>query len=140
MALEDIILTTFLTVIAGTLVFVLGQFILRLFIEPFDELMKLISKIEDNLIFYANVCCNPGTNSEKDTEAGIVLRSLSTQLIAKTNRVIGHKIFEKLRLLPKRNNLLKAHQEMIGLSNSVHTGDPLENQERRNKIERLIRF
>ena len=105
MSYIEILLTTFLTVISGTLVFILGQIVMKISIGPFERLLDTISKIEDSLIFYANVYCNPGLNPDACKEASKTLRSLSTQLISRANSVTGYSVFEKLNLLPKKKNL-----------------------------------
>ena len=51
--LFKILLTSFLTVFSGTVVFVAGQNVSRFFIEPIHEQRRLIGEIAYVLIFYA---------------------------------------------------------------------------------------
>ena len=55
--------TVFLTVLAGVITYVLGQLILRLVIEPVQDLRRTIGGISHALIERTNVIQNPGLPS-----------------------------------------------------------------------------
>jgi len=137
--LNDILLTTFLTVFSGVTVYAISQVIIKFFIEPIHKQKELIGEIADALIFYANVYSNPGTCSkQKNDEASDRLRQLASYLISKTHIIKWYKLFSWLKIVPKKEKILEAHKELIGLSNSVYSGRPLENHERRKKIEKYL--
>ena len=73
--------TVFFTVLSGVITYVLGQLVLRLVIEPVQELRRTIGVISHTLIERANVIQNPGvpTNEVMD-ETSRELRKLSSQL------------------------------------------------------------
>lgn len=49
----------FTTVVSGTLVFVVGQIILKFIIEPIHKQKEIIGEIADALIYYANLYTHP---------------------------------------------------------------------------------
>lgn len=53
------IFQAFLTAFAAIFVFVVGQIIVKFFIEPVEALKKHIGDIADTLIYYSNVIVNP---------------------------------------------------------------------------------
>lgn len=105
----------FQTVIAGTFVFVLSQYILRFIIEPLQEYKKIIVKIDNKLKFYANVIVNPPFSNQ-----------LQDYLIAKQElRELSCKLESSYKALPfqlfrrDRSKVFKATQDLIWLSNAT---------------------
>ncbi len=93
--------TMFATILSGVLVFVMGQFALRLVIEPLQEFSKIRGEINSALIYYANFLSNPGTGtSEKQNEISDNIRRLSSRLMASANSVKWYGLLFKLRLVP----------------------------------------
>ncbi len=112
-------MTVFLTVLSGVLVFVLGQILLKLFIEPIQELRKLVSKIAYDLIKLANVLANPTEpENERFTEACKIMRDHSSNLHAHFYLVPFYKVTCRIFGLPTEEGVLKATKELIRLSNS----------------------
>src|ERR1700740_3158470 len=73
--------TAFFTVLSGVLVYVVGQIILKFFIEPVHDLKKTIGAISHSLIERGNVLYNPGVNStEVNNETSREFRKLASQL------------------------------------------------------------
>ncbi|RLJ06909.1 MAG: hypothetical protein DRP16_04420, partial [Candidatus Aenigmatarchaeota archaeon] len=106
--LNDIFLTTFLTVFTGVTVYALSQIVIKFFIEPIHEQKKLIGEIADTLIFYANICSNPSTHSKrKNKEASTTLRQLASYLVSKTHIIMWYKLFSWLKIIPKKENILE---------------------------------
>ena len=52
-------MSVFITVFSGVLVFVIGQIVVKLIIEPINDFKKERSKIIYDLVFYANKLANP---------------------------------------------------------------------------------
>jgi len=112
--------TVFLTVLAGVITYVLGQLILKLLIEPVNELKRTIGEIAHSLIEHANVIQNPGIlKEEMMTETSRHLRKLSSQLEAHLYLIPMYSFTSKLFFLPSRDRLLSAARALMGLSNSV---------------------
>jgi hypothetical protein len=139
--LFKIVLTSSITVLSGILVYVVGRIIEKFFIEPIHEQFRLIGEIADSLIFYANVYSNPGSQliaTEKRDEASNVLRQQAGQLMARTYLIRWYKFWQFLRIVKKREDILEAHSNLIALSNSVHRGEPRENNSMRKEIEKRL--
>lgn len=93
-----------LTALAGIIVFVLGQILVKLFIEPIQEQWKLRGKIIHTLSFYAML---DKDKAPKDLveEWDVNLRSLASQLQA-TTAIPAYRLLGILRLVIKRENAL----------------------------------
>ena len=53
-------MSTFLTIIAGVAVYVLGQLIIKLIVDPIQAFKSTVGEISIALINNANVYANPG--------------------------------------------------------------------------------
>jgi hypothetical protein len=79
------ILTVVTTILSGVLVFVAGQVILRLFIEPIQQFKKTMADISHTSVRYAHAIHNPDLiTPESRSEVFDKLRQLSGQLYADT--------------------------------------------------------
>ncbi len=139
--LFKIVLTSSLTVCGGIFLLVAGQIITKFFIEPIHEQFRLIGEIADSLVFYANVYGNPGFGDpERMSKASDKLRQQASQLRARTNAIRGYQLWQFLRIVPKREGVMEASRNLIGLSNSIHQGDPKTNNEREKAIIEYLRI
>jgi len=132
-----------LTILVGVIVFVSGQILIKIFIEPVNELMLEIGKVADELIFYSNIYTNPGSNiipEEKKREASQALRRRATFLIAKASMIKLYWVPSKIGLLPSKKNILEAHGELIFLTNTIFNGDALQNLESGKQIQKLLKL
>ncbi len=113
--------TVFWTVLAGVLTYVAGQLVLKLVIEPVQELRRTIAAISHALIERANVIANPGVPTEEVMrETSKELRKLSSQLQSHLYLIPMYSTTAKVFALPSRDRMLEAGSMLIGLSNSVH--------------------
>ncbi|MGA8277635.1 MAG: hypothetical protein WB784_05510 [Rhodanobacteraceae bacterium] len=123
---ERITLTSSLTILGGVIVFVVGQLILKLVIDPVLELRKAISEVGYNLLFYAPEIQTPisrtPVTSEKAREA---LRKSSSDLYVRCEAIRYRFVYRMPFLrLPNREKVLDAAKRLRGLSNYVHeTGE-----------------
>ncbi|MEH2319524.1 hypothetical protein [Nostoc sp.] len=109
-----------MTIISGVFVFILGQLILKLIIEPIQEFRKTLADIAFALIEYANIYSNPGcADNELEKKASEEFRKLSSRLNAQMYLIPAYKSISKLFGLPSKDNLLEAASALIGLSNGV---------------------
>jgi len=102
-----------LTVLAGVLVYVLGQAIVKL-IEPALSLRTLIGKIAGDLVMYAN---------RAETVASAVdrmklFRRHASDLFQSTATVVGYEFFTLIRILPAKSDVEKAASLLISYANS----------------------
>ncbi|HHF2923665.1 hypothetical protein HJ030_17640 [Vibrio parahaemolyticus] len=111
-------MTIFGTVLSGVLVFVLGQIILKLLIEPIQSYKKHISKIGFDLIKFGNVLGNPkGKEDTVTNNACTKMRSHSSSLYSYLYLVPFYKVTCRIFNLPTEDDVLEATKELIGLSN-----------------------
>lgn len=119
--------TVFLTVLSGVITFVIGQLIVKLVIDPVQEMKKTIGQISHSMIEDANVIANPGVPSEEVMkETSKRLRQLSSQLQAHLYLVPQYQKSAKIFGLPSKEKVLAASGSLLGLSNSVFRAGPSE--------------
>ena len=113
--------TVFNTVLAGVLTYVAGQIVVKLLLEPIQEMRRTIGQVSHSLIEHANVIGNPGVASPEVMSATAKeLRKLSSQLQSHLYLVPSYKYTAKLFRMPSQDQVLVASKYLIGLSNSVH--------------------
>jgi hypothetical protein len=135
----QIILTSALSIIGGIALLVFGEIFTRFIIEPIYEQKKLISEIAEALIFHSNLYLNPGVSIKEDQDkAQDILRQKASLLRAKTYAIPWYDVFASLRLVRNHSQIEEASRNLIGLSNSIHQGDPFVNKERRGKIKSAL--
>jgi hypothetical protein len=115
-----IFLTSALTITGGVIIYVFGQVVSRFLIDAIHEQKKVITEINDVLIFYANQFYLYEKYDPKAEEIANKIRSLATRLRAKTKFISWYNVFEKIGLVISKNNISKACSSLIGLSNSVY--------------------
>lgn len=112
--------TVFLTVLSGVITYVLGQLVLKLVIEPVQDLRKTIGVISHALTERANIIHNPGVPTpEAMHETSRELRKLSSQLHAHLFLVPVYGVTSRVFRLPSQDHALEASSNLLGLSNSV---------------------
>lgn len=129
--------TVFLTVLTGVVTFVIGQLVVKLLIEPVQELRRTIAQVSHTMIERANVFQNPGVpRQEVMEETSREVRKLSSQLHAHLYLVPLYPITSRIFFLPTRERILAASSALIGLSNSVYraSGNVYEANAKRNEI------
>ncbi len=130
--------TVFLTVLAGVITYVLGQLILKLLIEPVNDLKRTIGGIAHSLIEHANVIQNPGVpNGEMIAKTSRHLRKLSSQLEAHLYLIPIYRFTSKLFFLPSRDKILSAARALMGLSNSVFRAEEGIYKQNARRVERV---
>ncbi|MDG4850618.1 hypothetical protein [Peribacillus frigoritolerans] len=121
-------MTIFYGILSGVIVFVLGRFIEKIFIEPIKEHRMVIAEIYDGLIYHANKISNPLEVTEsinEDTlkdynQASKELRRMSTKLRAATYNLKGmYKLYSILFNAPKLEQISEVCGNLIGLSNRM---------------------
>ena len=126
---DQIILTSVITITGGVFIFCLGQIILKFFIEPIHDLDQCRGKICDILIFYRNIYLNPNSASEdKMKEISKEIRELAVMLLAKKSMIREYNFLEKINIVITQENILIAHKNLIGLSNSIQKIEPIDVQ------------
>jgi hypothetical protein len=112
-------LTATLTILGGVIVYVLGQILLKFFIEPIHEQRKIIGEVADALIYYDNIYSNPGIMSNQSDSGSERFRELATLLQSKTQFISFYPLFERLKVVIASTEIYDASRNLIGLSNSM---------------------
>lgn len=113
-------MTVFLTVFTGVVTYVLGQILLKWFIDPVHEMKRTIAEISYTLINYQNIISNPGVAEKTILDnASLHLRELSSQLHAHLYIVPSYNKINTVSGLPSKDAVLSASIELMKLSNSV---------------------
>jgi len=144
----DSILAILITVISGVLVYIIGEIIHEVWLEPLRQYKEIKSEVSYSLTYYANLYSNVIDLADKHKKAIKTYSQASDQL-----RVLAAKLrgfIETLSwfkpLIPSRETLYSASKELIGLSNSFfcpyHTHEIrsqcLENRDQANEIRKLL--
>jgi len=119
-----------LTAVVGITVFIVGQIIMKWFIEPIQEQRKLIGEIAHALKFYKNYD-KQVTKPEQIREGRAKFRNLASDLDRSICLIPLYPILDFFRVVRKRKDILAAGPQLIGISNSLGEGDFTS---RRNKI------
>lgn len=124
--LTKILLTSSLTVLAGVLVFVTGQLIVKFLIEPIHELKKIMGEIRFTLAFYATVIHTPAARDEdrSDRTAEALMKG-SCDLLARVDSIPFYAFLSSHfpRFLPAKTLVVDAATQLRGLSTYVHQTD-----------------
>lgn len=130
--------TVFITILTGVLTYVAGQIVVKLVIEPVQELRKTIGQISHALIERANVISNPGVPSDEViTETSKHLRLLSSQLQSHLYLVPWYSATAKVFSLPTKDDLLAASKSLIGLSNSLYRSTEKIYEQNAARVEKI---
>ena len=114
----------FITIFCGVTVYILGQILLKMFIDPVADLKKSISQVQYNLVKFSHILFNSDVfGQEKLDEIFLELRSLSADLLAKTSIIPCYDFTSCIFRLPKINNIRKASTNLIALGNWISMKD-----------------
>lgn len=115
-------MSAFFTIISGVLVFVLGQFVLKLLIEPIQAYKTTVGEISVALIFHSNVFANPGVLSKDANDlASKEFRTLASKLSAQVFLIPFYDKTADAFRLPTKDQIHEVKSILIFLSNNLHT-------------------
>jgi hypothetical protein len=110
------------TVIAGVMVFVLGQLAARFVLEPLAEWRKLRGEIAHALHFYANVAVGEGLHSAEFGEQAVKhYRDLASQLWQRAHAIPAplYWLLVRFKMVPSWPQVREVSAALTGLSNTV---------------------
>lgn len=126
-SIANSIITAGITILGGVSVYVTGQLLSKLFIDPVNELRKVIGEVRFNLAFHAPDIHTPiGRTKERSDRARDALMKSSCDLLAKLQAILLYDRLSQMSrgLLPSRQSIETAAIDLRGLSTYVHeTGD-----------------
>ncbi len=112
-------MSIFSTVISGVLVFVVGQFILKLTLEPIVDLKKVFGEI--SALFLSRQAKIRNANADQQTANEI--KRLSASLLSQKQAIWGYNLFIHLLQLPKNDSIIDACGALNMLSYLVFRTD-----------------
>jgi hypothetical protein len=117
------IITAVLTIIGSVIVYVVGLFVSKLIIDPYQDYRKTVGEVAHALVYYDNV--SERSRRELQDEAAKALRDKAALLRSKAYCINFYSLIA--RILPNRiptfASVIAASNALIALSNSVHGGD-----------------
>lgn len=124
MSLTDSIVTAGLTTGLGLIAFVLGQFALKLIVEPIQEQKRVVGNVAHALTYYRNVGPNNPTqpDSERAAEARRAYRDLAARLRTNLRVVPWYEVFTRLQFVLPREHVRRASSSLIVLASTAQKG------------------
>ncbi|SEA12148.1 hypothetical protein SAMN05660420_01282 [Desulfuromusa kysingii] len=110
--LESQMITFALTVLGGVLIFATGQILLKLVIEPAQELKKSLGSVSNKLLLYQAQI----TNASFNTEIAREIETKSAEIISTSTIIVGYRLVQKLFKLPSKENIHLASRELNRIS------------------------
>jgi hypothetical protein len=101
-------------VIAGVLVFLLGQLVLKCIIEPAQAMRASMARVSNLLLLYQSKM----TNASCDASIAEDMKKLSAEIVSDSYRVLWYSATRLIFHLPSRKMLLKAARGL----NQLHYG------------------
>lgn len=116
----------FSTIVTGVAVFILGELILRLFVEPIQELKKLQRQLIEDMSFYARIYYNATIDTPefrmKIYDVSNLLRKNAVQIESIIYIIPFYKYLAKMKLVPNSKEISIINANLIGISNTI-TGE-----------------
>ena len=138
------LLTIIITIFCGVSVYILGEIAHEIWLKPLEQYKQIKSEISYSLVYYANVYSNV-IDLADDQEMTIESHKHASDefriLAAKLHGFI-ETLFWLKPLIPPKEKLLEASQELMGLSNSFFCAYKThetheQNRENRQYAERI---
>lgn len=115
----------FATIVAGVTVFVLGQILLKLVIEPIQKLREAIAEVAFRLANDHAVIHNAETVAKGRAEAvSSDFRQLGARLVSGQQLIPSYSHIRKLFSLPNKNDIGKAAERLFQIPNHMYGDDP----------------
>ena len=108
--------TTFVTVLSGVCVFVIGQFVLKLIVDPIAAFRQRIGSIAYLVLHYQARLVNA---SNKDDDVRNEFRRHAAELIVARSQVPLYRVAAVIFRLPREDDVAKAARELNGLAFNI---------------------
>jgi hypothetical protein len=117
----DNVLGAALTAFFAVLVYVLGQLLQKLFIEPIQDQRRIIGEVAFAIAFYANVSGEPIDELElgEKRKAKEEIRKLASQLRSTLATIPCYFLLVRLKIVRPIDAVMEASANLIGFSNSL---------------------
>ena len=112
--------TVLVTIISGVLVYVLGQVLVKLVIDPVQEMKKTIGQIAHARLELEQFTANPGLMPRDETkDASGRFRGLASQIEQSLYLIPFYSCTKRIFGLPSEQEAREAAKYLAGLSNSL---------------------
>lgn len=118
-------------IVVGVTVFVACQAVQRFLLEPLQEQRRTIGEIASAILLYGNIGpFTPDVPPEAlalaatHSEATKALRTLAARLRASLWTIPLYRAWSSVHAVHSRATILEASQQLVGWSNSLHSGQP----------------
>ncbi len=139
--LPVIFTTAMFTIIGGVIIFVFGEIAKNFFIDPLHDQSKLIGEIASSLTFYANMFGNAEFfDKDEVAKAKDKLRQQASLLRASAWTIRWYWLWFILGFTPKKSALIRASEELIGLSNSMSKSNPQSIEQQTKNVRKFLRL
>ena len=142
----------FYIILAGVIIYVLGEIIVKIVIDPVQELKRVIADVAFKLIHYSHVF-KLSSADDSDTAAGEAeiapekleqaadeYRKLASMLNAGLRLVPFYPLARVVFLLPKEVDIIDARNELIEMSEEIFAAPKsFVIAERRKRIEKKLK-
>ena len=148
------IVVVFYIILAGVIIYVAGQIIVKIAIDPVQELKRVIADIAFKLIYYSHVYrVTPSVDEdasaeeeqsrvdqEKLEQAADEYRKLASMLNAGYRLVPFYTIAKLLFFLPREADIIEARNELLEMSEEIFAAPKsFVISERRKQIEKKLK-
>lgn len=145
----------FYIIIAGVIIYVAGQIIVKIVIDPVQELKRVIADIAFKLIYYSHVYriapsggedasgkeAQRSVDPEKLEQAADEYRKLASMLNAGYRLVPFYAIAKLLFFLPREADIIEARNELLEMSEEIFAAPKsFVISERRKSIEKNLKI
>ncbi|MBI3256005.1 MAG: hypothetical protein HYZ63_03470 [Candidatus Andersenbacteria bacterium] len=129
------------TVLAGVLIYVLGQVIQNFILKPIQDFRVILVAISHKLKFWCNVLTNFGLRPELHQQSRQDMRDLSSNLESRYVTIPFKRILAAIKAIPSPENVSLAAQKLIFLYNSGgEEGAGIQNHEAIEEIKQKLRL
>jgi len=144
----------FYIILAGVIIYVLGEIIVKIVIDPVQELKRVIAEIAFKLIYYSHVYritssgkaevseeeAHKSVDSEKLEQAADEYRRLASMLNAGYRLVPFYPIARLLFFLPREADIIEARNALLEMSEEIFAAPKsFVIAEKRKNIERMLK-
>lgn len=122
-------MSTFATIVTGVSVFVLGQIVLKAFIEPVQKLRETIAEVTFHLANADDVVHGVGTVKEERCETVTAnLRQLGARLVSNQHLVPFYDYLSKTLSLPEKQQIKRAAERLSQIPAHMYGNDPVKHE------------
>ncbi|MBF7141437.1 MULTISPECIES: hypothetical protein [Pseudomonas] len=112
--------TPFVTVIGGVIIFVVGQAVLKLLIEPVQHLKAAVGNVANTLLRQQAKI----TNGLEDADLSAKMFDHAAELVSKAEVVVFYKSAKSIFGLPSKAHILEAARELNAIGNEARDKRP----------------